>query len=365
VTLKLVIENVKHKPMRSFLSILVIAVPVAGLLTLVGLSRGMLNDAEHRARGSGADIMVRGKDSNAALSASTATLSPKFLDYFATLPHVVATMGVVTHSIETLLTVNGVDLKDVDKLNPIHYVAGGGFQGDYDILIDQYYAKQKKKKVGDTMEFMNKSWRISGIFEGGQLTHILAPLKTLQELDETNGKFTLIYLKLDNPANTQTVIEELEKTMKGYPIWSMEDFATRIEASVNQQGLNEFIGVIVGIGVVIGFGVVCLSMYMAVLQRTREIGILKSLGGSKGFILRIIWMEALFLGAGGTLLGIALSIGARYLIQTLKPATFQVEIVYSWWLLSGVITLAGASLGALYPGLSAASHDAIEALAYE
>jgi putative ABC transport system permease protein len=106
-------------------------------------------------------------------------------------------------------------------------------------------------------------------------------------------------------------------------------------------------------------------MYMAVLQRTREIGILKSLGGSKAFILRIIWAEALLLGLGGTALGILLSYGARWAIEALKPASFQVEIVYLWWPIVAAITLAGATLGALYPGLSAASHDPIEALAYE
>jgi putative ABC transport system permease protein len=68
---------------------------------------------------------------------------------------------------------------------------------------------------------------------------------------------------------------------------------------------------------------------------------------------------------GGTALGILLSFGARFAIETLKPASFQVEIVYVWWPIAGAITLAGATLGALYPGLSAASHDPIEALAYE
>ena len=64
-------------------------------------------------------------------------------------------------------------------------------------------------------------------------------------------------------------------------------------------------------GVVIGFFVVSLSMYMAVLQRTREIGILKSLGASNGFVLGMILAEAGILGVGGTLLGIAFSFGTR------------------------------------------------------
>jgi len=366
VTAKIVLENLKHKPMRSLLSFLLIGVPVTLILTLVGLSHGMLDDAERRARGSGADIMVRGRNSNSILSGSSATMSESFLGFLAKQPHVKAVMGVVTHAVELPLTVNGVDLQQFEQMSGgLHFLSGGPFQGPNDVILDQYYAKQKKKQAGDTIQILNRPWRVSGIVEGGQLAHILVPIKTLQELDEAKGKLTLVYLKLDDQANTQAVKESLEQQLQGYTIWSMEDVASQFRESVNNQGLNEFIAVIIGIGVVIGFAVVCLSMYMAVLQRTREIGILKSLGGSRSFILRIIWAEALLLGLGGTVFGILLSFGARYAIQALKPASFQVEIVYSWWLIAAAITLVGATLGSLYPGLSAASHDPIEALAYE
>jgi putative ABC transport system permease protein len=106
-------------------------------------------------------------------------------------------------------------------------------------------------------------------------------------------------------------------------------------------------------------------MYMAVLQRTREIGILKSLGGSKPFILQIILTEALVLGLGGTILGIIMSYGAYWLIHALVPASLPMIIVYRWWPIAGAITLIGTALGSLYPGLTAAAHDPIEALAYE
>src|SRR6185312_7812724 len=109
----------------------------------------------------------------------------------------------------------------------------------------------------------------------------------------------------------------------------------------NIEGLREFIGVMVGVGVVIGFAVVCLSMYMAVLQRTREIGILKSLGGSNGFILRIVIFEALTLGVLGTILGILMSYGAYWIIGTVVPASIPMIIVYSWWPKAFLITLFG------------------------
>jgi len=60
-----------------------------------------------------------------------------------------------------------------------------------------------------------------------------------------------------------------------------------------------------------------------------------------------------------------MSFGAYWLIQTLVPASIPMVIVKIWWMYASAITLAGAALGALYPGLSAARHDPIEALAYE
>ena len=71
------------------------------------------------------------------------------------------------------------------------------------------------------------------------------------------------------------------------------------------------------------------------------------------------------LGIGGTILGIIMSYGAYWLIHALVPASLPMVIVYEWWYIAGVITVIGALLGALYPGLTAAAHDPIEALAYE
>ncbi len=366
MTGKLVLENLKHRPMRSLLSILLIGVPVTLILCLVGLSHGMIADSQRRARGSGADIVVRGSNARSVTSQSGAALPEKFLDYFAKRPHVAVVMGVVSHSAELPLIVNGVDLDQFNRMSGgLHYLQGGPFRNSDDIILDRYYAEQTKKRVGDSIEVMNRTWRVCGIVEGGKLSHILVPLKVLQNLDSANGNLSQIYIKLDDPANTQAVIGQLKQSLPGYPIWSMEELATQLQETVNSQGLHAFILVIMGIGVVIGFAVVCLSMYMAVLQRTREIGILKSLGGSKGFILRIILTEALLLGAGGTALGILMSFGARYVIETFQPASFQMEIVFSWWLRALAITLVAAILGALYPGLTAARHDPIEALAYE
>jgi len=352
--------------MRSLLSILLIGVPVTLILCLVGLGRGMVADSQQRARGSGADIMVRGSNAKSMLAASSATLPQEFIAYFEKKPHVVLAMGMVSHAIEVPLYMNGVDLARFDRMSGgLKYVSGGPFQGPEDVIIDRSYAEQRKKKVGDTLEMIGRQWRICGIVESAKLAHVLVPVKTLQDIDALGTKFQQVLLKVDDPANIQSVIADLKKELPDYPILTMEEVMSQIQEGVNKAGLSAFITVIIGIGVVIGVAVVCLSMYMAVLQRTREIGILKSLGGSKSFILSMILVEALMLGTGGTILGILMSFGAREIIQAVQPASFQMEIVVSWWPKVFGIILTAAILGALYPGMNAAAHDPIEALAYE
>jgi len=133
----------------------------------------------------------------------------------------------------------------------------------------------------------------------------------------------------------------------------------------NVPFLRPFLNVVIGVAVLIGAAVASLSMYMAIQQRTREIGILKSLGASKLLVLKIILLEALFLGLGGSILGIGFSFLGRWLLALLVPASLPQAIVPEWWPIAGAIAMAAAVVGALYPGMLAARQDPIEALAYE
>ena len=143
-------------------------------------------------------------------------------------------------------------------------------------------------------------------------------LKVLQDLDAATGKVGQIYVKVDDPQNIDAVMQELEALETGYKINTMKELVAMYSPE-KISGVREFTIVIMVLGVVIGFGVVCLSMYMAVLQRTREIGILKSLGATKGFILTVIEAEAVLLGVGGTVLGILMSYVVCWLVRTLVP----------------------------------------------
>jgi putative ABC transport system permease protein len=123
--------------------------------------------------------------------------------------------------------------------------------------------------------------------------------------------------------------------------------------------------VIIGLSIVVGFLVVFLSMYTAVLERTREVGILKALGASPGYVLNIIFRETVLLAVAGSVIGILLTYGSRWAIMTLVPSSLTQKIVPGWWPIAGAISVVGALLGSMYPAWKAARQDAIEALSYE
>ncbi len=364
MTFKLILENMRYRPLRSLLSALLIAIPVTLILTLVGMSQGMLAESARRTRGIGADIMVR--PPNAAFMGFSGAPTPeKMVSALAQEPHIAVATGVIVQGLGGLENVQGVDLEQFDKMSGgFEYIQGGPFKGPDDILVEESYARQHKLRLGSPVQVLGHSWRVAGIFASGKLTRIVLPLDVVQKLTANIGHVSIIYLKVDNPANVGADIDALSKKFEGFRFLSMTEYLSMVSAD-SVPFLHPFINVIVGIGVVIGFAVVCLSMYMAVLQRTREIGILKSLGASKSYVLGLIVAEALAMGLAGTVGGILLSFVGRWLIMTLVPASLTQAIVPEWWPRTAAIVLGASLLGALYPGLRAARQDPIEALAYE
>jgi len=366
VIFKLVWENVRFRPVRTLLSILLIAVPVTLILTLVGMTRGFLEGSEKRAEGVGFDILFRPKNTSLMSSMSGAPLPEAFVTQLAKEPHVVATTGVVTQLLGGAFdTVFGIDQAAFEHLSgPFVFLEGRGLQGPDDMILDKYYADQRHVHAGQKIQVLNRSWNIVGIVEPGKLSHLFIELKVLQDLISSSNKVSQIYIKLDDPKNVPMVMDQLRAKYEGYPVYSMKDLQSYYTVD-NIPLLKSFTNTVLGIGVLIGFAVVSLSMYMAVLQRTREIGILKSLGASKGFVMGMVLAEAFALGFGGTIAGIALSFGSRWVMNTLMPASLPQAIVPSWWPVAGAIAVGGALLGALYPGMLAVRQDPIEALAYE
>jgi putative ABC transport system permease protein len=352
---KLVVENLKHRWIRTLLSAMAVGVQVTMILTLVGLSFGMIDDFTQRSKGVGADILIRPPGSS-IIGLSASPIPEKLLDFVRGIPHVGLATGTTVHPIGGTNTVTGIDLASFEKMSGgFRYLEGGPFQEPDDVVVDAYWAKQQKLKAGSRTTFMNREWRVAGIVEPGKLARLFLPIKRLQDLSANTGKLSMIYVKLDDPSNLASTIAAIKKELPDYQIYSIEEFVS----------LVSFIYVVIGVSVIVGFLVVFLSMYTAVLERTREIGILKALGATPSMILGILVRETVFLSVIGTLAGIIFTYGTRWAIMSYVPGSLTQVIVPEWWPISALVSLTGSLLGALYPGWKAARQDAIEALSYE
>ncbi len=135
-------------------------------------------------------------------------------------------------------------------------------------------------------------------------------------------------------------------------------------SAANLPGLDAFIDSMIALAVSIGFLVILLSMYTTVIERTRDIGVLKSIGASKGYIIRALLGESVLICLIGIVVGVAMSYVARALFLDTFP-TLSILITPDWILRSSLIALAGGLLGASYPAWLASRKDAIEALSYD
>ncbi|HTD42738.1 MAG TPA: FtsX-like permease family protein [Bryobacteraceae bacterium] len=358
---RLVIENLKHRPVRTLLSAIAIGVQVTMILTLVGVSRGMLHDMAQRARGTGADVLVRPPGSS--IIGFSGVMPEKIKSVVLMVPHVVLVTGTLVQPVGNISSITGINLDEFNTMSGgFRFLEGGPFQAPQDLIVDEVFARSEHVHVGDHVD-QGVTWRVAGVVESGKLSRMFAQLRLLQDLFSATGKVSVIYVKVDSPANIPVVIDSLKKKLEDYKVYSVEEFTSLISVD-NIPLLRRFIGVVIALAVIVGFLVVFLSMYTAVLERTREIGILKALGASPGYILGILVRETILLAVAGTVAGILMSYGTRALMQVMAPTMTQV-IVPDWWPWAALISLIGSLIGALYPGLKAARQDAIEALAYD
>ncbi len=325
---KLIFANLLRRPMRSVISVLAVAIEVIMILSIVGIFMGMLNDQNKRTNGIGADLMLL--PSNASMFNGLGSPSMPIADreVLSKLPHVaevspaiqkIATSG----SVEILY---GIDYASFNALKPFVFVAGGPFQGPNDAIIDSVFAgrqnpaTKKPYAVGDTVMIMDHPFRVSGIVEQGKGGRKLIPIDTMGQLMDADGKASIFYIKCDSPANDDLVMQEIHST-RGFG----NNTLTTVDSWLDQMtpdkipGFNIALGVITGIAVIIGFLVIFQSMYTAVLERTREIGILKSMGASKLAIVGVVLRECAVLAVAGVVVGIAGTYAVRVLHCPLLP----------------------------------------------
>ncbi len=363
---KLIISNILHRPIRTAVSVLAVAIEVGMVILVVGLCHGLVNDSAKRIEGVGADIMVQPPNASFIMGMSQAPMSIKFADRLRELPRVlaVAPILILVNSVQSLSLIYGIDQASFDRVSGgFVYHAGGPFRGPDDILVDDIYARANHAKVGQTINLLNHDFRIAGIVEHGKGARMFIPLATAQDMLGAQDKASMFFVKCTDPAFTEQTAEAIRTLMPTYTIRPIQEYMALMTLN-NLPGLNYFITAMIGIAVGIGFLVIFLSMYTTITERTREIGILKSLGASKTYIISVILREAALLTAVGIITGYIGSVIMRKIIIGLFP-TLPIQLSWDWRLYAACLALIGSMLGAFYPALRAARLDPVDALAYE
>jgi len=359
-------QNLFHRPVRTLIGVLAIGFEVMLVIVIVGLTSGMLQETAKRIEGIGADIMLQPPGSQMFLTMSGAPMPAKIAERLAELRYVQSVAPALLQfntsgGVETIWGIDQEKFREVS--NGFVFQQGHDLQGPDDVLVDDWQAKAKHLKVGDSYELLSHKWNVVGIVEHGKAGRIFVPIATLQDLVGARDKATLFLVKCSRPEHTDDVIAEIRTLLPGYKATPVREFMT-LMTSTNIPALQTFIHSMIALAVSIGLLVIFLTLYTTVLERTRDIGVLKSLGASKVLIVRALLSETAMLCLLGIGTGIGLSYVVRFFFLKAFP-TLSILITPGWMARAALIALAGAMFGASYPAWLASSKDAVQALSYD
>ncbi|HXE74326.1 MAG TPA: FtsX-like permease family protein [Candidatus Xenobia bacterium] len=355
--------NLKARPIRTALSVLAVTLQVFLLLFLMGLTDGIVSEWGERVKGIGADLLVQSPNASIFIAISSPVLPQEMANEIAAVEGVIDVAPVLTVvSGESLTMIYGIDYDTFNRLGSgFLFHQGGPFQERNDVIVDDIKAASKNLNVGDTVELLGEKFRVCGIVEHGRGARYFIPLATAQELVGAEQRVSMFWVQ--SSGNPRAVHEKLALLFPRHRIRLMEEYLSLMVSS-NLPEIRPFTRAVVLVGILISFMVVLLSMYTIVLERTREIGILKALGASRWNIVGMVLRESLAVSFLGILLGVAASYGVKFVVTSLRP-TMRVLINPEWLLLGAVFAIVGCILGSVYPALRAAAADPVAALTHE
>jgi len=366
---KLILGNLVHRPLRSIISALAVAIEVIMILSIVAIFYGILNASRTQTTGTGMDMIVHPGAATALMNTSSASADVRIAQVLAAMPHVevAAPVYIKLTAGSSLENIYGIDFASYNALRPFVFLAGGPFKGPYDILIDDLQADAKPQlHVGDTVKVLNHAFTVCGIVEHGKGSRKFIPLATMDDMEHNPGKASAFYLRTQDTPKYQAAVRDEILSTDGLQDWSVQTIEELLSSLTPEHlpGFNIALKVVIGIATIIGFLVIFQSMYTAVLERTREIGILKSMGADRGAIVSVVLRETLLLSAAGIVLGLVATYLLRGALHNRFP-TLSFQLTTQWDLNAVAIALLGSLFGALYPALKAARKDPIDALSYE
>jgi putative ABC transport system permease protein len=364
----LVFSNMLHRPARTVVSVVGIGIGILLIVFTVGLANGTMRERAARDKNVGAEIMFRALGSF-GLSGSDALRLP--VSQAADIEKVLGVAVVVPIAQNSVAATDGLTgSRLIDGVPFDQYAATAGLQvvqgrkfvdGRDEIMSDVAWLERRKLKIGDKFSLYERDFEIVGTYEPSAGARIKIPLSTMQAQLGAEGKASAFLVKVKDGFTPTAVGDNLHAKFPDNQIILTSELEELYMQGI--PALNVFLDVVIGVAAAISGLIILLTMYTTVTERTRQIGVLKSLGMSNANIAWTIVQEALLISVGGIIFGI----GSTYLLKfaLAKWTTLTVAVEPQIVLTIVIVGLVSGTLGALYPGLRAARLDAVEALNYD
>jgi putative ABC transport system permease protein len=362
----LVFSNIAHRPARTAVSIFGTGIGVLLIVFTVGLARGVLHERGKRESNIGAEIMIRASGSVSITASAGFKLPVAHATELAAIEGVRAATAIGQKADKSdggfgSRLIDGIDYNQYAALARINIREGRQLGTGDEAIVDPEWKERRKAKIDDTVKLFERPFTIVGVYEPPGGGRIKIPLSTMQDQEGVTGKATAILIACTDPAKQDEVAARILQKFPEDQLVFTRDLPELYASGV--PALNVFIKVVVGIAASISMLVILLAMYTTVTERTRQIGILKSLGMSKSAIAWVIEQEALVVSFLGVAVGVGLTFLARLVVM--RITTLSIDIEWRWVLVALAVGLVGGTIGALYPALRAARQDAVDALSYE
>jgi len=342
---KLAFQNLRHRKLRAWLTMLGIFIGIAAVVSLIGLGEGLRVAISGQFGNLGTDIIsVQASGLAFAGPPGTGSADPLTKDLTDKIARVNGVETAINRYIETgtlefndkqgigmaMSIPGGSDRKPFQKMLNFNIEYGRDLKdGDrFKLVLGSNFLKEKNGfdrpiAVGDSVLLNDKKFEVVGIYEkkGSFIFDNVVAVNEdilLDELrnDPGDDSVNVIAVKVKNEKEIPEVTEKIEKLLRKER--KVKEGEENFEVSTPQQsieqlnsvlgGINLFVFIIASVSLIIGGVGIMNTMYTAVLERTKEIGIMKSIGAKNSTIFTLFFIESGLLGMVGGLIGIVLGV---------------------------------------------------------
>jgi len=359
----LIVSNILHRRARSVITVCGVALGVALVILAVGLVHGFLYSQGKRNAAVTADILfVPGAATfGFGFSSSLSATLPVETAYQLQQVRGVKEAVPIYQYLEGTRMIDGIDYSSYARVSATRIVEGRPLEGGDEVIIDRTAQRALKVKPGGDLELLGRPFKVVGIYEPESLYRFKIPMSTVQQFTHRPGACSMILVNIAEGSGIQEVYSRLGEMFPENKLTLTRDLPALFARGT--PAMEVFLDAVVALSITFSTILMLLTMYSTVKERTRQIGILKSMGASSHWIATEIEKEALALSLIGVVGGFMLSLLGKYIIQGVAPTIVQLEP--KWFAYSTLLGLVSGAIGALYPALRAAAQDPVIALAYE